>query len=103
MEIDLRELQRITNRLLDHAIKTRGISKVLLKRNFYWNIEEKELYDIDQKPLSCTVGSLNDDWEMVSPLTSEEREPVVYQLTEVAPILRYVGEALGKDLAKRGG
>jgi hypothetical protein len=103
MEIDLKDLQKIINRLLDHAIQTHGISKVRLKQNFYWDIEEVELYDLDKNPSVHSVGSLKDDWEMVSSLLSSDRQPVVYQLTEVAPILRHVGETLGKDLAKAGG
>ena len=54
-------------------------------------------------PGALDVGNLADDWEFVSRLLREENQPVAYQLTELAPLLAYIGEALAKDLGKRGG
>lgn len=103
MEIELKELQLIINRLIDHIVKTRNIDRVVVKETAYWNIPPESLYKLDEKPSMLDVGDLRDDWEFVSSFLDESRQPVAYQLTEVAPLLRYIGETLGQDLAKHGG
>lgn len=102
MEIELRQLRDVVNKLLDHVIATRGVTKVELGKNFYWNIQEDELYKVKNKPTELDIGSLEDDWELVSGLLKADK-PVAYQLTEVAPLLRRIGEVLGKQLAEKGG
>lgn len=102
MEIELRQLRDVINKLFDHIIATRGVSKVELGPNFYWNVPEDDLYKVENKPLELDIGSLEDDWEFVSALLKTD-EPVAYQFTEVAPLLRRIGEVLGKQLAEKGG
>lgn len=97
MEIELQQLRDVVNRLFDHIITNRKVSKVELGANFHWNImEENGLYNMEKEPTEITVGSLEDDWEFVSGLLKEDTDPVAYQLTEVAPLLRRLGEVLGK-------
>ena len=60
------------------------------------------MYEIEE-PKELDIGSLSDDWEFLSKLLQSENQPVAYQLTQVAPLLRYLGEWLGEDLAKDGG
>ena len=74
-----------------------------MKENFYWNIPAVHRYDMSSSPKELDVGSLVDDWEFVSGLVSKNDEPVVYQLTEVAPLLNYIGEALAAKAASKGG
>lgn len=104
-EINLEKLQIVVNQLFDHIIKTRHVNSIKLasNQNYYWQIEPEKLYDISVKPSEFTVGSLADDWDFVSSLLDKNSDPVAYQLTEVAPLLNYIGEALSKELAKHGG
>ena len=90
--IDLRALQKAVNRLFDHVIIDKGISEVELRSDLYWEIAQADIRDLSKTPVELEVGNLNDDWEFVSSLVSEEVEPVVCQLTEIAPLLRYIGE-----------
>jgi hypothetical protein len=92
--INLRELQQATNRLFDHIIKTRGVESIELRQNFYWSTPTEQFYDVKNDPKQLDVGSLYDDWEFVQSLTRDETEPVAFQLTEVAPLLRYIGEVV---------
>ena len=92
--INLRELQQATNRLFDHIIKTRGVENVELRQNFYWTVPTEQLYDVKNDLKQPDVGSLYDDWEFVQSLTQDTTEPVAFQLTEVAPLLRYIGEVV---------
>jgi len=103
MELDLKVLKAVINRLLDHIIEVRGITQVNLEQPYYWDLPTESLYDVTQKPEDFDVGSLADDWEFVSSLLDEQTQPVAYQLTEVAPLLRYLGEVLGEKLAGKGG
>lgn len=102
MEINLVELKKVINRLLDHIIETRNVKVCELKTNYYWNIQSPSIYSVENEPAELDVGSLFDEWDMLSGLLDND-QPVAYQLTELAPIIRYIGEKLGEDLAKYGG
>ena len=102
-EIDLVELRAIANRLLDHIIETRGVRTVAVEKPYYWEVPGPERYRIEAQPGELQVGSLVDDWELVSGLLQADNPPVAYQLTELAAVLEYVGERLADELGHRGG
>jgi hypothetical protein len=102
MEIDLLQVKAVVNRLLDHIIEARGVKVVEIKNSNYWNIPSDAIYD-SEKPTDLDVGSFVDDWEFLSNLLDGNNQPIAYQLTELAPLIRYIGETIGKDLAKYGG
>ena len=95
IEIEVKQLQQITNRLFEHILVNRGISKITLDKNFYWDIPSDQLYAIERSP-ELGMGSLEDDWEFVSDLLDSDSEPVSLSLTELAPILRFLGEKAGQ-------
>lgn len=103
MEIDVVKLKSVIDRLFDHVIKTCGVRRVELGSDLYWDMSEDALYNVVDQPHELDIGRLSDDWELVSNVLEEDATPVAYQLTEVAPLLRRLGEVLGKDLASRGG
>jgi hypothetical protein len=103
MEIDVVKLKAIVDRLFQHIIETRGVRRVELGSDLYWSIPEEELYNVVDRPEELDIGRLSDDWEFVSKLLNGDADPVAYQLTEVAPLLRRLGEVLGKELATKGG
>ncbi len=103
MNINLRELRLITNRLLDHVIDDRGVEEVDLVEDYYWTIAPEQRYKVDKDPLELEVGSLATDLEMVSSMLDNQNLPVAYLLTELAPLLNYVGERLASELAAKGG
>ena len=101
MEIDVEELRTVINRLLDHVIKTRGIQRVDLGSDLYWHIDRSEVYDPTQEPSEVDLGSFSDDWEFLKNVR-EKQDIVALQLTEVAPILRRLGEKVSDDLSAKG-
>ena len=103
MEIDLRDLRTIVLRLLDHVIETRGVDRIDVEHNFFWEVPTSSVYTTTQPPDQLDVGSISDNWEFLSMLLKDDALPVAYQLTELAPLLRAVGERLGAELASRGG
>ncbi|MDF2782531.1 MAG: hypothetical protein K0S96_2336 [Geminicoccaceae bacterium] len=102
-EIDLVKLRAVLNRLLDHIIETRGVRTLALDQECYWEIGAPARYDVGADPGEIEVGNLADDWEFVSRLSQANEPPVAYQLTELAPLLAYVGEALGEKFGPHGG
>ncbi len=103
MELNLIELKQVIDRIFHHVMSTRGVNKVTINENFYWDIPIDKLYDSSSIPEELDVGSLEDDWELLSVVLEDETIPLAYQLTELAPLIRKLGELLGKDLAEDGG
>ena len=95
IEIEVRQLQQIANRLFEHILVNRGVSKITLDKDFYWDISSDDLYNVEREP-KMGMGSLNDDWEFVSDLLDKDSVPVSYSFTELAPLLRFLGEKVGQ-------
>lgn len=102
MQIDLSELKQTIDRLFNHIMDTRGVKFFEFEKENYWNIPSRDVYEFEE-PKELDIGNLSDDWEFLSKLLQSENQPVAYQLTQVAPLLRYIGERIGADLAKDGG
>jgi len=95
--VELADLRRIVNRLLDH-IEGTGRHSIVLNQTFYWDVPEEERYGIDDRPASLDVRSLHDDWDCIRFLLEEGEEPIVDQLSEAATLLRYIGDSLREDI-----
>jgi hypothetical protein len=96
-------MRQAINRLFDHVIDTRGLNSVNLGVDTYWDIDQEQLYDLNEKPTDFDVGSLTDDWEFARKLLDQDWQPLANQFCEIAPLVRRIGEVLGETLAKRGG
>jgi len=94
-EIKIKQLREIVNKLLNHIENDLGIEKIVLDKNFYWDMDSKQRYDVETTP-TLNMGSLHDDWEFVSSLLEKDSDPVSLSLTELAPLLRYLGEKIGQ-------
>jgi hypothetical protein len=95
-EIDLLELKRVVDRLLDHAVRDLHIARVEIKEDHYWHVDGDALYDMTKTPAEendgLDIGSLSEDWEFASALLRDENEPIAPLLAKVVPLLRYIGE-----------
>jgi hypothetical protein len=103
MRIDLRDIRDVVIRLLGHVIDERGLTEVSLENHFYWVVPEDKKYNMDEKPSTLDVGSLADDWQFVEAILRDKNSPVAYSLTEIAPLLAFIGETASKQLARKGG
>ena len=92
--LDLHRLKAVVARLLDEAIVEHGSSEFEFKENFYWHLSAEKQFDMSSRPVPDEVGSLHDDWELVQGLADESAKVAVFSLTEVAPLLAYVGNTL---------
>ena len=91
-KIDIEELRKAVNVLLDH-LRDRGIHEIKLGKDYYWEMDAEKLYDVTTDPTDFGVGSLFDDLESVQKLAAGKDEPVVPLLLKIAPLLRYIGDA----------
>lgn len=75
MAIDLGELKRGINALLDHVIQDLGVEKLAIqdKEDFYWECPTREMYDCSKKPSGeFYVGRLSDDLHFLLHVCSAE-------------------------------
>jgi hypothetical protein len=92
--INLHELRVVVNRLFDHLIDEKKLTSVTLTKSMYWNIPTEQIYDVANSPTDLDIGSLTDDWEFIKSLLKPDAEPVTLQFTELAPLLRFIGEVI---------
>ena len=92
-KIDIEELRTVVNTLLDH-LRDGGVSEVQLAKDYHWEIDASELYEVTNDPADLTVGSLFEDWESARQLAAGTKEPVVLLLSKVAPLLRYIADSV---------
>ena len=103
MKINLIELKQIIDILFVHIVETGGIKECEIDQDLYWQIPDPEVYNLNDAPKEFHIGGLYDDWEFLSKILNPERQPLANQLTELAPILRYLGEYLPDKLTHCGG
>jgi hypothetical protein len=103
INIDIIKLKQIIDIIFDHITKTRGVTQCELKESLYWYFSEEEIYNMYNNPKELLLGDLYDDLEFLSLVLDPENQPLAYQLTQLAPILRYLGEKLDSELVGQGG
>jgi hypothetical protein len=95
IKINLDELLNATQIVFNH-LKKKGIKDVSLSKDYYWEIDSDELYNVATKPGDLTIGSLVTDWEFVDNLAKQEHIPVVSHLLKIAALLRCIGDTVGE-------
>jgi hypothetical protein len=89
LEVDLDELEALSQTLLRH-LRTVAGNRVVLAKDFYWNVPESDRYDVYQEPTSFTIGQLSDSWAKLRAL--DETNTVTFALVWLGDILRAIGE-----------
>lgn len=60
-----------------------------LKEDFYWDIPENQLYDVDKEPYELTIGQLSEDCQVIE--GSQNREVLLgFDLLKASHLLRYI-------------
>ena len=91
MNLKVSELRAIVNRLFTYLEET-GRSEFEISEDYYWFIEEDEVYDPLKEPKALTMGQLSDDWNELSDILKGESPPIGYAFVWLSAILRIVGE-----------
>src|SRR5262249_1488681 len=93
--ISISKLKAAVNLILDHMVDDLKIEHLQLDQDFYWHILDKEhLYSLRDEAPGLGIGSLADDWDFLVKMDREQA--ISLMLTHVAPLLRYVGERIGR-------
>ncbi len=100
--IDVRKLKASIDALLDHIIDS-GIERLDIETQYYWQVEESREYDFQRQPEGYAVGDFYEDVATMEQVLSNKEHVLAYTLTELAPIVAYVGKAAGRKLAPTGG
>lgn len=100
--INLAELRCAIDVLFDDIMITHGLTEVAIEDPLYWCVLADQARDMDQVPVDFGVGDLNDDLEFALGPLNPDSEPVALTLTEVAPLLAYIGE-VAYDRGRRRG
>jgi hypothetical protein len=96
--VQLAELRRIINDLLEHVEQING-PEVVLEQDYYWDLNSEAAYSVtSEAPTSAGLGSLGDDWEFLLNLRGGDikQDGPSLMLVHAAPLLRYIGEKVGR-------
>lgn len=96
--VNIGELRRIVNDLLDHVESVNG-PELRLDQDYYWDLDSKVMYDVTKKVSDVDlVGSLGDSWEFLLNLRRDniKQDGPSLMLIHAAPLLRYIGEKIGQ-------
>ncbi len=91
--IDIKKIKEATNRILDQLLAD-GIETIPLSNQMYLAVSSTEKYDMDNVPEQLVVGDLFDDLEFSESILQSDERAAVYSLTEISPLLAYVGEVV---------
>jgi hypothetical protein len=88
--IQISELRIICDRLFT-ALEKSGMAKIELDKDYYWVIDETELYNVYQSPKVGSIGQLSDDLSSIRQILSDGYELIPWhELSHLAPILHYI-------------
>lgn len=92
MKVNIDELEKIILSLLLKLKKSKG-HKVEINKDYYWEIDEEQLYNPLKEPTVRALGQLSDDLnELQRLLKSDETlgEAIAYDLKRVSEILKAI-------------
>ena len=103
LNIDLKELSKVLEKLFAHLIETRGQKQITIEKVFYWDMPFKDLFDMENEPKEFDIGSIADDWEFLSSVLKDDDLVLVSQFEKLSALFRYIGEHLASQLGAAGG
>jgi hypothetical protein len=95
LEINIEDIRKVINLILDHIENDLKISKVRIEEDYYWNMDKNHIYNVLEEPKESSIGQLYHDWEFLLHINSKD-DAVSLMLIHVAPLLRYIGEKIGQ-------
>jgi hypothetical protein len=96
--VNIAELRCIVSDLLDHVESVHG-PELRLDQDYFWDLGSEAMYDVTRKVSSVDlIGSLGDSWEFLLNMRRDDlkQDGPSLMLVHAAPLLRYIGEKVGK-------
>lgn len=72
MEIRIEDLKSVTDKLISH-LQEIGVETVNIPGDYYWYIEEDEVYNPGRKPAQLNLGQLSEAFPITSKRLKRER------------------------------
>jgi len=91
VKIEVRELRKITDLLLEH-VESLGVTQVNLEDDYYWTIPTDQRYDPSRTSVTPDLGQLTDDWHELQMILRGERPAVALALGWLGAVMTSVGE-----------
>jgi hypothetical protein len=93
MKIHINELRNVAEKIFQHLEEIHQ-EDFYLENDFYWEIPEESLYNVEQEPTGHSIGQLSDDWNDLQMILTNKEEPITYNLVDLAAILKAIGQKL---------
>lgn len=97
MTINIDDLQKISNIMLDH-LKEIGYEEIELQTDYYWFIDGDDLYNPASQPNDLTLGQLSDEWDNLQTVLDPSKYPITHYLIWLSAIFRAIGEHAANDI-----
>jgi hypothetical protein len=91
--IDILELRRLIERILDDLESALGTKKIEVVQNLYWEVGLDDAFDLTQVPAQLNVGSLVDDIFFLKKIEESGSPPSLLSLLHIYPILKYLAHS----------
>ncbi len=86
MNVNIDEVEKVALLLLSELRGSNG-SNVEISNDYYWDIEDEELYNPYEKPKDLALGQLSFDLDSIQRLVKSDNA-IAYDLKRLACILR---------------
>jgi hypothetical protein len=93
MIIKISELRIVTEKIFQY-LEENHEGDLHLENDFYWEIPEAHLYNVNLEPENFSIGQLSDDWGDLQMILNERVEPISYNLVDLAAIFKAIGQEL---------
>lgn len=93
MKINISDLRIVADKIFEHFEETHG-QDIYLENDYYWEIPEDSLYNIEEEPKSHSMGQLSDDWSDLQMILNGKNEAISYNFVDLAAILKAIGQKL---------
>ena len=94
--INIARLRHAIDQLLLHIENDLQQKEVELTEDYYWNIQNEELYLSNEHEFMPTIGSLFDDHEHLMTILENKDQTFSLMLIHAAPLLRFLAFKIGK-------
>jgi len=91
MNISTKQLREFTEVLLEYLEKTER-SEIDVPHDYYWVIEQSDVFDPTSDPSNINLGQLSDDMIKLQSIVDGESPPIGFAFVWLSSILRAVGE-----------
>lgn len=91
MKIELEELFSIIEILKAEITEhLRDGIEINIPHDYYWRINEEEVFNPENNPKSMLLGQVGDDWEELSRLLKKDSIPISYDILRLIAIFEKV-------------